>query len=212
MNPIKKPTPVLREVLIQFSVEQDIPDQQLLDSYIERYPQFESQLRALASELMEGSLSENGCADETDAIDPLDIEKASVYASAFQTRYFEETGRVFGDTQGDTRTIENQLSSLDRPAYRSLAARLGINTLMLNQLRDREIDVRTIPQRFMKRLADEFNATVEVVSNFLNLPPAVSQMASFRSDDKPHSESKESFKEALIQSGLDEEQIKSLLD
>lgn len=212
MNPTRKPTPVLREVLIQFSVDQDVPDQQLLDSYVERYPQFEPQLRNLASELMEASLSESECVDDMDAIDPCDIEKASVYASVFQNRYFEETRRVFGDSREDGKTIETRLNSLDRSSYRSLASRLGINTLVLNQLRDREIDARTVPRRFMERLAHEFDATLEVVVSFLNLPPAVSQMASFRSGDKPQSVSKENFKEALVRSGLGEEQIKSLLD
>ncbi|WP_207003654.1 hypothetical protein [Trinickia mobilis] len=212
MTSIKKSSPVLREVLIQFSVEQDTPDQQLLDSYIEKYPQFESQLRSLASQLMDASLEASQCEDETRSIDSQDIEEAAISVSVFQSRYFEETGCVFGEPQEDAKTIENRLSSLERPAYRSLASRLGINTVVLNQLRDREIDSTTISQRFTKRLAHELNASVQVILQFLNSPSAVSPMASFKADDKPHSTSKESFEEALMHSGLDEEQIRSLLD
>jgi hypothetical protein len=215
MKSTRKPTPVLREVLIQFSVEQDVPDHQLLDSYIEQYPQFESQLRKLALELIEASRLDNLHADEMDVVDPRDAAQAPVYGSAFQTRYFEKTGRVFGEAAGDAGdagTIESRLSSLDRPAYRSLATRLGINPLVLNQLRDREIDAQTIPRRFMERFAKEFDATVEVALRFFSLPPAVSQLASFKSDEKPQSDSKESFESALSQSGLSAEQISVLMD
>lgn len=212
MKSTRKPTPAQREVLIQFSVEQDVPDHQLLDSYIEQYPQFESQLRKLASELMEASRLDNLHTDEMNVVDPRDAAQAPVYGSAFQTRYFEKTGRVFGKVAGDPGTIESRLNSLDRPAYRSLATKLGINPLVLNQLRDREIDAQTIPRRFMERFAKEFDATVEAALRFFSLPPAVSQLASFKSDDKPQSDSKESFESALSQSGLSAEQISVLMD
>jgi len=212
MTSIKKSSPVLREVLIQFSVEQDNPDQQLLDAYIEKYPHFESQLRSLASQLMDASLEACEWEGETGSIDSHDIEEAAISVSVFQSRYFEETGCVFGESQEDAKTIEIRLSSLEKPAYRSLAFRLGINTVVLNQLRDREIDSATIPRRFTERLARELDASVGVILQFLNLPSAISPMASFKADDKPQSSSKESFEEALVHSGLDEEQITSLLD
>jgi hypothetical protein len=212
MTSIKKSSPVLREVLIQFSVEQDTPDQQLLDAYIEKYPQFGSQLRSLASQLMAASLEAREWEGETGSIDSHDIEEAAISVSVFQSRYFEETGCVFGESQEDAKTIESRLSSLGRPAYRSLASRLGINTVVLNQLRDREIDSATIPRRFTERLARELDASVGVILQFLSLPSAISPMASFKADDKPQSNSKESFEEALVHSGLDEEQITSLLD
>jgi hypothetical protein len=212
MTSIKKSSPVLREVLIQFSVEQDTPDQQLLDSYIEKYPQFESQLRSLASQFMDAGVEAREWEGETGSLDSHDIEEAAISVSVFQSRYFEETGCVFGESREDAKTIENRLSSLDRPAYRGLASRLGINTLVLNQLRDREIDSTTISLRFTERLAHELNASVGVIQQFLSLPPAISAMASFKAEDKPQSNSRESFEEALMHSGLDEEQIRSLLD
>jgi hypothetical protein len=212
MTSIKKSSPVLREVLIQFSVEQDTPDQQLLDSYIEKYPQFESQLRSLASQFMDAGVEAREWEGETGSLDSHDIEEAAISVSVFQSRYFEETGCVFGESREDAKTIENRLSSLDRPAYRGLASRLGINTLVLNQLRDREIDSTTISRRFTERLAHELNASVGVIRQFLSLPPAISAMASFKAEDKPQSNSRESFEEALMHSGLDEEQIRSLLD
>ncbi|WP_434668039.1 hypothetical protein P5W99_36625 [Paraburkholderia sp. A3BS-1L] len=208
MNTIKTPSPVLREVLIQFSVEQDTPDQQLLDSYVERYPQFESQLRSLASQLVDDRLEV--CDQET--ISSSDIEEAAISVSAFQTRYFERTGCVFGESHEDVHTIENKLISLGKPAYKGLAVRLGINTVVLNQLRDREIEPATISQRFRRRLATEFNVSIEAILQFLSLPSAVSPTASFKADDKPQSTSKESFEHALMHSGLSEDQIKSLLD
>lgn len=212
MTSIKKSSPVLREVLIQFSVEQDTPDQQLLDSYVEKYPQFESQLRSLASQLMVAGDEAHQWEGETGSLDSRDIEEATVSVSVFQSRYFDETGCVFGESREDAKSIENRLNSLERPAYRNLASRLGINTLVLNQLRDREIDSTTVSRRFTERLAHEFNASVEVIRQFLSLPAAISPMASFKAEGKPQNKSKESFEEALMHSGLNEEQIRSLLD
>ncbi|AUT64990.1 hypothetical protein [Paraburkholderia terrae] len=212
MTSIKKSSPVLREVLIQFSVEQDTPDQQLLDYYVEKYPQFESQLRSLASQLMDAGGEAHQLEGEAGSLDSRDIEEATVSVSVFQSRYFDETGCVFGESRDDAKSIENRLSSLERPAYRNLASRLGINTLVLNQLRDREIDSTTVSRRFTERLARELNASVEVIRQFLSLPAAISPMASFKAEGKPQNKSKESFEEALMHSGLNEEQIRSLLD
>ena len=213
MTSIKKSSPVLREVLMQFSVEQDTPDQKLLNTYIEKFPQFESQLRSLASQFMDAGVEAREWGGETGrSLDSHDIEEAAISVSVFQSRYFEETGCVFGESREDAKSIENRLSSLDRPAYRGLASRLGINTLVLNQLRDREIDSTTISRRFMECLAHELNASVGVIRQFLSLPSAISPMASFKAEGKPQSNSRESFEEALVHSGLDEEQIRSLLD
>ncbi|WP_087750511.1 hypothetical protein [Paraburkholderia caledonica] len=212
MNTTKKSSPVLREVLIQFSVEQDTPDQQLLDSYVEKYPQFESQLRSIASQLMDVGDEAHGWEAGTGGLDSRDIDEATISISVFQSRYFEETGCVFGESWEDAKSIEVKLSSLERPAYRNLASRLGINTLVLNQLRDREIDSTTVSRRFIERLAHELNAKVEVIRQFLSLPAAISPMASFKAEGKPQSKTKESFEEALLHSGLDDEQIRSLLD
>jgi hypothetical protein len=212
MKSTRNPTPVLREVLIQFSVEQDVPDDEVLNSYIERYPQFECQLKKLALDLIEGSRLDNLHAGEIDVVDPRDAAQALFYTSAFQHRYFEKTGRIFGEAAGDAGTIESRFGSLDRLAYQSLASRLGINPLALNQLRDREIEAETIPRSFIERFAKEFNATVEVALLFFNLPPAVSQLASFKSDEKPQSDTKESFESAISQSGLSAEQISFLMD
>ncbi|QBR02492.1 hypothetical protein [Paraburkholderia pallida] len=212
MSLIKKSSPVLREVLMQFSVEQDIPDRRLLDFYVEKYPQFEHQLKSLASQLMDDSLSTDACEDEKNNIDSHDIEEAALAVSLFQTRFFEETGRIFGQSEEDATTIENRLGSLAKQAYRNLASKLCINTLVLNQLRDREIDAKTIPQRFVQRFACEMHSSVEAILRFLNLPPVISPMASFKANDKPRSETKESFEQALKNSGMSEEQIRSLLD
>ncbi|MGY6126926.1 hypothetical protein ACW9YV_15950 (plasmid) [Paraburkholderia strydomiana] len=212
MTSAKKSSPVLREVLVQFSVEQDTPDQQLLDSYVEKYPQFESQLRSLAYQLMNAGYEAPQWEGEAGTLDSRDIEGAAASVSVFQSRYFDETGCVFGESREDAKSIENRLNSLERPAYRNLASRLGINTLVLNQLRDREIDSTTVSRRFIERLAHELNAGVEVIREFLNLPAAISPMASFKAEGKPRNKTKESFEEALLHSGLDDEQIRSLLD
>ncbi|MFM0527345.1 hypothetical protein PQR11_20490 [Paraburkholderia strydomiana] len=79
----------------------------------------------------------------------------------------------------------NPFSDIERPAYRKLAHELGINTMFLNRIRDREVSLADFPSVFLERLAGALRVTIVVLRRYLSLPPTPAVGGMFRSNSKP---------------------------
>lgn len=107
----------------------------------------------------------------------------------------------------------NPFSGIERPEYRKLAHELGINTMFLNRIRDREVLLADFPAVFLDRLAAALRVTVVVLRRYLSLPPTPPVGGMFRSDSKPVVAAEAaSFGAVARESGLSEEEIKQLFE
>lgn len=98
------------------------------------------------------------------------------------------------------------------PRTFALAAKaLGLPMQVGVAIRERRIDVATLPSRFLERLANALQTSVSVVQSFLLLPAQASALRANKSDDKPAPAEKVPLERLLREAGMDEERISRLL-
>jgi len=180
------------EVLLAFSVE-PTHDGKTLERYLKEYPEHATALVECSNELMIASIR----SDEEAVTSEVAVDRAWL---RFQTAV---------NTPDDT-IATNPFAKLNRTALRSLAKRLDITNLLLVRLRDRGIDVATIPRRFVQKLATELGATADAVMTYLSSPPGMVSNHSFRSTGKPTVTAQVSFEYAIETSQLTQAQQEAL--
>lgn len=74
-------------------------------------------------------------------------------------------------------------------------------------LKERRIDVPSLPRRLLVRLAGEIHASVETLVSYLELAPQASLLRARKSDIKPRAPEKISFEQAMREAGADEQSI-----
>ncbi|GAB1078755.1 MAG: hypothetical protein SStaBPW_06400 [Shewanella algae] len=180
-------------VLDAFAIEDNL-NAETLAIYLKRYPQFRESLIDLSIELFTTPSFDEISTDVESA------ECAKLAWSKFQSMLNPE------DPAAVASSIDNPLYRLSKQDFREVAAQLGINRLLLSQLRDNAILVATIPQKFLVLLAVQLHVSVEVLRRALDAPPTVASGQRFKASGKPSVGKKVSFEDALASSGLSEEQ------
>jgi hypothetical protein len=185
------------EVLLAFSSEAK-HDRGTLAHYLSEYPEHAEALVEWSIELFV-SASRN---DEVKMTSETAVDRAW---QRFQTAIL-----VPLDT-----SIKSPFATLGRAAFKGLSKRLDVNDLLLARLRDRAINVNTIPGRFVQKIATALGATEDELKGYLTGPPIVAQSVSFRSAEKPAAGAQISFEEAIETSHLTQVQkdaLKALRD
>ncbi len=180
------------EILLAFSVE-PTHDRETLEQYLIEYPEHAKALVAYSIELMVDATRN----DDTVVTSEGAVDRAW---QRFQTAV-DQPGNVL---------VTNPFATLNPTAFKSLAKKLDITNLLLIRLRDRAIVAATIPRRFVQRLATELGANVEVVTDYLQSPPAMVSGHSFRSTVKPAVTEQISFTQAIETSQLSSTQLDAL--
>jgi hypothetical protein len=204
----------LRDAMYAMSLAKPVPDAELLDEFVRRYPQHGDALTEFAIELAVDALLH----DDNDldiSADPHAISPVvSRVMSRFQNRLFEvrQGQAAHPRVRAATASVENPFSALDRERFRALASRINANTVLLSKLRDRLIDPTTIPRRFCKHVAEKMDVPLEALTAHLYAPPEVTHVRQlFKSEGKPTVTARQSFEEAVRGSGLSEGQQRRLL-
>ncbi len=180
------------EVLLAFAIE-PTHDRKTLERYLAEYPGHAEALVDCSVELM---------MDATRG-DEVSLTSEAIVDRAWQQFQTAARQPVDGATA-------NPFARLNRDAFRTLAERLNINSLLLSRLRDRAIDAATIPGRFVQVLATELGASVDAVTDYLRSPPAIVSSQSFRSVVKPTVAKQISFDKAIESSQLTDAQQNAL--
>src|SRR5271170_2589959 len=125
-------TSPLRDAMYEMSLAQPVPDAELLDEFVRRYPEHADALTEFAIELAVDALLHD--ADEPDM--PADPDAVSPVVSRvmsrFQNRLFEvRRGQSANQAaRATTVSVENPFAALDRDEFRALASRIHVNTVL----------------------------------------------------------------------------------
>ena len=175
----------VEETLYGFAAE-PVHDGDTLRRYLEAHPHLADELVDMSLELRMRS------APQTEA---RAVDEAWLDASWTAFRQTAAAG---------TATATDPFASMDRARLQAIAAPLGVSSTVLRSLRMRLVDVATIPERFLRRLAEEAGTSLENLRSFLAGPPLTVVRARFRSDDRTFVERQVTFDQLLVDAGLSE--------
>lgn len=186
------------DVLHAFSAE-STPNADTLASYLKRYPQYREALIDLSIELFTAPKFDEVAAEKVQS------DKSKQAWSKFQS--------LLSPTDPASATplpVDIPLSKLSDERFRELARELNVNRLLLSRLRDRSIQVVTIPQQFLSVLAQKLTVSVEGLTRALEAPPVVASGLRHKASGKPGVGDKITFEEALTSSALSDAQQAAL--
>jgi hypothetical protein len=211
----------LQDALYTLSIERAVPDAAILDEIIRSYPQFADELTDFAIDIAIDSFRNQ--AREKDApalqahllgVSPVVSRAMSRFLNrlhALQTASHSSPSNENGVASSFGSTSGNPFAQLSREEFRDLAKRLGVNTVFVSRLRDRQIQVNTIPLKFQNTLANEMQLPLELVIAHLGATQAVPRGQFFKAEGKPHTYAQQTFEEAVLGSGLSQTQQDALL-
>lgn len=207
----RSPAP-LRDVLYEFSLAQDVPNAELLDEFVRRYPEHAAALTDFAIELAVDSLRR----DEAPApvADPAEVSPAVSRAmsrfqnSLHQTRALKSTKTA---TEPAQTAVPNPFSTLSRDAFRTLAEGLHANSAFVCKLRDRVVQPKTMSDGFVQHVANKMAVPPIIILTHFAAPPQINRQQRYKADQKPEAGTQQTFEEAVRTSGLTEEQQRYLL-
>ncbi len=203
----------LRDVLYQFSMAKEVPDPELLDEYVRRYPDYAESLTDFAVQLVvesKQSPTAEALAPET-RVSPVVSRAMSRFQSALHTA---KTGRsVSPAAEATVASAMNPFTNLKREEFRRIAKELQANSVFLCMVRDGMILFGTMTPGFLAVLAAAVRGSLPEVTAYLRTQrPVVAAGQLCKADDKPQAGTQITFEEAVKRSGLPPEQQKFLLN
>lgn len=197
----------ISDVLDEFSLAKSVPDADLLEEFVKRYPEYSEALTEFAIELvLDAGLRNRKVTEDTTSTDA-SVSKAM---SSFHNELYALRNEK-GDQVVQSAQVANPFAALDRTAIRNLGERLQANPVFVVKLRDRIIREDTLSKGFRRRLAKELDVSEDVVTAHFARPVMPPPHAHFKADQKPTLPPKQTFEEAVRSSGLTEEQQAYLL-
>lgn len=210
--PMKSHEARVSDVMYEFSLAKPIPDAELLDQFVRRFPQHAAALTDLAISIVLDAArpDEEDVTEVNTSMSPA-VSRAM---SRFQNRLYEvkkEQKPSVAPPSAQSPSLENPFSRLNRTDFRALTERLHGNTVFVSMLRDREIDPNTLSSGFEQFVADQLTAPIELVAAHFAAQQSAQTGQFYKSEDKPHTGKKISFEDAVRKSGLTQEQQRFLL-
>lgn len=207
----------LETIYYEMSLEADIPDANLIDAYVKRYPQFSVEITDFAIALTLDALAPE---EEESECYPEEVSPSVSRAmSHFQNLLYKAREGTKG-TDLETKLADqpgpetyNPIAALSTVALKDFAQRLGANGVFVIKLRDRQIDPTTIPPGFISHAANSLpSSDVDFIAHIMAAPAAQGQSVQFhKADGKPDHGEQESFVDAIKNSGLIPKQQDHLL-
>jgi hypothetical protein len=206
------PAMPLDDVLNVFALAKAVPDPETLEEFTRNYPAYADDLTEFAVAL----LLDDAIADEADvdaAEDDNTVSPAVSRAiSFFQNAVYELENKPAVPLRSVAQP-KNFLADMDRARFRSVASGLHANNTFMIKLRDRTVEPDTVTSRtgFCRKVAEEAGEPFDLVIAHFKGPQVIGRRQYFKSDNKPAIAHRETFEEAVRNSGLTEEQQAYLL-
>jgi len=207
-NEIKSPRP-LSDALYAFALATSAPNAELLDEFVRRYPEHALALTDFAIEWALDT-AVGSCRDTMEPAPTLTSPVVARAMSRFHNRLHAVRQAVRASSEAIT-LVENPFSRLNRDTVRGLGKRLGVNTVFVMKLRDRQIKPDTIPDGFRHRIATEMAVPIAIIDAHLSTRPQIQLRSHYKADQKPQIIAQQSFEDAVRSSGLSPDQQRLLL-
>jgi hypothetical protein len=178
-------------VLESFLLEDEI-DASTVQRYLQRYPEFATELTDLAREIACTSDYPNYAASEGD--DALIAQAWSMHADATPT------------------AKADPLALLQPKELNKLASALQLPRQVLAALRERRVIVASMSSKFLDTLAKELVCSVSVLREILSSPTAPEPAGSHKSDVKPQAVEKVDFARVLQDAGVAPSRVADLIE
>lgn len=175
------------DVLYAFAMDHETGGSSPLARYLKDYPQFAIDLVEFSRELS------REVSDE-----PLDAEELA-YLDGKMGRLRESAVTLSNLQAAPTRLFTEAATALGLPLQVGLA------------LRERRIEVASLPGRLLEKLAQALHASATTVHSFLSMPAQVSTLRANKSNNKPGPALKVPLERLLADAGMDEARITALL-
>lgn len=206
----------LSDALYEFTLAKEVPNADLLEDFIQRYPLYSKELTELAIELIVDSFAEASVEDSFESSNSAGTKVAVSRAiSHYQNRLHEiKNGKEMKANAALPRDKipSNPFKNMDRAAFQSFSHSVNVNRMLATKIRDRQIDAGTIPASFFSRMADSLDIPSADIVAYMHLPTAVATgVQSFKADCKPYAQAKQTYEDAVRTSMLTEDQKKDLL-
>ena len=181
--------PSRHDVLDAFAVEPD-PGRETLERYLRTYPQYATELVDLSREL---ALQFPPDESPLSAKDQAKIDSAWLRHAAARA------------------AIADPFAALSVQELRDVANRLDVPRQVLTAIRNRRVLLSTVPRRFLARLADLTNSSLDQLVGALSSPLGPEFARSYKSDRKPTTSEAISFEQVLIDAGVPEKERAQLM-
>jgi hypothetical protein len=222
MHAAETPKRTLEDALYILSIEKEVPDAAVLDKVVRAFPEYAEELTDFAIDIALDCLRNRSQETET-SVQPVQLGAVSPAVSRAMSRFQNrlhavQTLPVSNQTKQTLATsriaseAKNPFQRLSREEFRSLAERMGVNSMFVTKLRDRQIVASTIPTRFRSKLAEEMEVPLELVIAHLEASPVVPQRQFYKCVEKPHHVAQQTFVEAVRGCGMSKDQQDALLE
>jgi hypothetical protein len=200
----------LQDAFYALSLAKPAPNADALDELVRRYPEFATELTEMAVELALDAL----CDDEDGQESVATTDTSSMVLKAM-SRFHNRLHAVKTEQRTSTATAQveprNPFAALNTVEMRALGQQLNASTVFVLKLRDRLIESGTMTEGFKRRVADELKAPLDLVTAHFAGQSTVGTQVHFKADQKPEAIKKQTFEEAVRNSGLTDEQQNYLL-
>ena len=214
-------TPSLTDAFYALSLERRIPNAELLDDVVRRYPQYATELTEFAIELVLDGLHDTVMESVEVNWDTGDLAISPVVSRAmsrFQNRFHHERRSSEAATKNEslvspTNEVFNPFNRLNREGFRTIVDKLDASTVFVAKLRDRQIDPTDITEGFRQEVAEILGVSINVVATHFDASPTGVSAAQqfYKAAVKPSASKRQSFKEAVESSHLSEGQQQRLM-
>lgn len=184
------PIPLREDVLNAFAVEPD-HGRKTLERYLNDYPQFGPDIIDLSRELSRVVIGTDG---------PLPSRDQGLIEAAWQ-KHFADTPHAVSDP----------LASLSVEELRDAARQLDVPRQVITAFRERRVLIDSVPSRFLETLAAVLKTSFIQLKLVLSLQPSPILGRSYKADGKPGDNTQVTFERILVDAGVSDEKIMSLL-
>ncbi len=200
----------LDEALYSFAMEERKLTPELLDEYVKQFPNYAAALTDLAVGLLSEEIGPEAPAHPEAASqkNPLEVPAVARAMSRFQYQF--KAVRLKASLAKPQQPVANPFSSLSKEQVSVSTKELGINIPFFIKLRDRLIEVATIPDLFIDLVSKSLNVDTGILRAHFSEPPRLAA-ASYKATDKPAAVSQQSYREAVMNSEMSADQQQALL-
>ena len=183
-------------ILYAFAIEPN-HDRQTIERYLRQYPEFAEDLIDILSERR---LSEVAGVEGGEAI-------ADPHCDEAWRELLRHTPRI-----APPQPRGNPFARFPGQSFAKLAEALNIPRSVLTALRDGLVKAQSIPDRFLERLANAMESSVDSIRSYFDNPEVSLLGRAFKSDSKPVHQGQVTFQELVQGTNMSDEQRKRLLE